>query len=137
MPDTIRDGRGSGYLCGVNADNQILTRSTVIQQRLLSAIDDNYYEATTGIINLSDANELDIIYIKYTGNKLLVIDRTFLDTWASTGGTANTGILRYYHTITSVVGGSSATINNTKFGSVKSSDITATKSGTFTGGTVW
>ena len=137
MPDTIRDGKGRGFLSGVNFDNELLTRSTSVPQRLHSAVDGLYYEATTGIINLSDANELDIIYLKYTGDKAVVVDRVFYDSWASTGGTANTGVLRYYHTITSVTGGSAATVTNTRFSSTNSLNATVTKSTAFTGGTVW
>ena len=137
MPDMIRDGAGKGYLARVNSDNQIVTRATAVEQRLHSAVDSNYFEATTGVVNLANANELDILYIKYTGSKVLVVDRVFYDTWASTGGTANTGILKYYHTITSVTGGSDATVTNTRFGSTVSLSATATKSTTFTGGSVW
>jgi len=137
MSDTILDGKGRGYLAGVNVDNQLITRATSVEQRLLSAVDSNYFEITTGIVNLADANELDILYIKYTGSLLLVIDRVFYDTWASVAGVPNTGILRYYHTITSIAGGSDATATNTKFGAATSLDITATKSTVFTGGSVW
>ena len=133
----IKDGTGKGYLATVNSDNQLVTRATAVEQRLHSAVDSNYFEATTGVVNLANANELDILYIKYTGSKVLVVDRVFYDTWASTGGTANTGILKYYHTITSVTGGSDATVTNTKFGSTVSLSATVTKSTTFTGGSVW
>ena len=136
MPDFIRDGKGRGYLAAVNADNQIVTRATSVAQRLHSAVDNNYFEATTGVVELTDANELDILYIKYTGSKVLVIDRVFYDTWATTSGTANTGILKYYHTITSVAGGSAATVTNTNFGSQNSLSATVTKSTAFTGGSV-
>ena len=137
MSDTIKDGKGRGYLAGVNSDNQLLTRATAIEQRLVSAIDGNYFEATTGVVTLTDAAELDILYIKYTGTKALIIDRVFYDTWASTAGVANTGILKYYHTITSVTGGTAATVTNTNFLTPNSLDATATKSTAFTGGSVW
>jgi len=133
----IDDGKGTGKLAAVNTDNQLVTRATAVEQRLHSAVDSNYFEATTGVVNLGDANELDLIYIKYTGSKVLVIDRVFYDTWATTAGTANTGILKYYHTITSVAGGSAATVTNTNFGSSNTLNATITKSTTFTGGTVW
>ena len=137
MTDFIKDGKGRGYLAGVNYDNQIVTRATAVAQRLHSAIDGNYFETTTGVVNLTDANELDLLYIKYTGDKALVIDRVFYDTWASTAGVANTGILKYYHTITSVTGGTDATITNTNFGVTNALSATVTQSTTFTGGSVW
>ena len=136
MPGFIK-GNKNGNIAGVNSDGQLLTRATAVEQRFVSAIDGNYYEATTGIVTLTDAAELDILYIKYTGKKAVLIDRVFYDTWASTGGTANTGILKYYHTITSVAGGSDATVTQTNFGLTGSMDVTVTKSGTFTGGSVW
>ena len=133
----IEDGKGRGFSGAVNADNQIITRATSVEQRLHSTVDSHYFEATTGVVNLGDAAELDILYIKYTGSKVLVIDRVFYDTWATTSGVANTGILKYYHTITSVTGGSDATVTNTNFGSSNTVEATVTKSTAFTGGTVW
>ena len=137
MSEFIKDGTGKGYLAQVNADNQLVTRATAVEQRLHSTIDSNYFEATTGVVTLTDAAESDILYITYTGEKKLVIDRVFYDTWKSTGGTVNTGTLKYYHNITSVTGGTAATVTNTHLGTTNTLDATITKSTTFTGGTVW
>ena len=137
MPETIRDESGKGYLAKVNADNQLVTRATAVAQRLHSAVDGKYFEASSGIVNLGDAAELDTLYIKYTGDKVLVIDRVFYDTWASTDGVDNTGILKYYHGITSVAGGSDALVTGTNLGVKGLLDATITKSGVFTGGTNW
>lgn len=138
MSETIKDGKGRGYLAGVNADNQLLTRATTIEQRLLSAIDENYYETTTGEITLSDAVETPIIYIKNNdtnSNKVIVIDRVFWDIFDSTGG-AGSGKLKYYLNPT-VTGGTDIVPNNTNFGTNKTLTGTFTKSQTTMTGTVW
>jgi len=49
----------------------------------------------------------------------------------------NTGTLKYYHTITSVTGGTAATVTNTHIGLTNILPATITKSTTFTGGTNW
>jgi len=118
MPEQIRDGGGSGYLARVNNDGQLITRATAVEQRLHSAVDQNYYEATTGQIILTDGVETPMIYIKNLNvdpNKVLVIDRVFLDFWPSTDGVGS-GILEYYRNPT-VVGGTDMDVYNTNFSS--------------------
>lgn len=138
MPDMIRDGRGRGYLASVNADNQLVTRSVVLEQRLLSAIDNNYYEATTGIINLANAAETGVIYIKNedTERRFIVIDRVFYDMWTSTGGSGADGILRYYINPT-ITGGTAIVPNNTNFDSSRAAQGTFSRSLTTMTGTAW
>ena len=144
MPDTLRDGKGRGFLAAINSDNQLLTRSTSVEQRLKSALDDNYFELTTGRISLTDANETAVVYLKNqnTSGKVLVIDRFFYDCWTSTGGSGADGILRYYKNPTSATGGTAIIPNITNYGSTITavgtflSGNTATPI-TLTGGTVW
>jgi len=136
MPDQLRDGRGRGYLAGVNSDNQLLTRATTVEQRLISTIDENYYEVTTGKITLTDAVETFLIYVKNDNNDFNVIfDRVFYDVWESTSGSGS-GTLRYYRNPT-IVGGTDIVPINTNFGSDKSITITAKKSLTSLTGTAW
>ena len=137
IPDTIRDGKGRGYLAGVNSDNQLITRATTVAQRLASTIDGNYYEATTGQITLSDATETGIIYLKneITDGRYLVIDRVFFDLWASTGG-ADDIIMKYYKDVT-ITGGTDITPTNTNYASANTATGTFKKSLTTFSGTVW
>ena len=136
MPDTIRDGHGSGNLAHVNNDGQLETRSIGVEQRLKSTIDENYYEATTGQVTLTDANETGIIYLKNTSTtQVMVIDRVFWDIWATTGG-SGPGTLKYYKDVT-YTGGTSITPNNTNYGSVAAATGTFLKSLTTISGTVW
>ena len=137
MPDTIRDGKGRGYLGAVNSNNQLVTRATVVEQRLKSAVDENYYEVTTGQVTLTDAVETGLIYISTTDtDKVLVIDRVFFDTWESTSGTGG-GILKYYINPT-VTGGTAVTPTNTNFSSNSTPSVTVKKSVTsIDTGDVW
>lgn len=138
MPETIRDGRGRGTLAAVNIDNQLVTRAVAVEQRLKSAIDLNYFEATTGQITLTDATETGIIYLKNetTDGKVIVIDRSFWDTWTSTGGSGEDGVLRYYKNPT-VTGGTTIVPVNTNFVSIREAEGTFKKSLTTMTGTEW
>ena len=130
MPDTIRDGQGRGYLAGVNSDNQLVTRSTSLEQRGKSAIDGNYYEGTTGLITITDANETPIIYIKNDetdSNIFFVIDKVFIDVFTSTGGAGGDLTIKYYRNPT-ISGGSDATANCTNFSTQGVASYTLKKS---------
>ena len=118
MPDTIRDGKGKGYLAAVNADNQLITRSTAVEQRLHSSIDGHYFEATTGQIDVTTANETPMIYIKNQStdsDEVIVIDRVFIDTWDSTGGSGG-GTIMYYRNPT-ISGGTDIIPVDSNYGS--------------------
>jgi len=132
----IKDGSGKGFVARVNSDLQLVTRATAVEQRLVSALDENYYEATTGQITLANATETGIIYLKNSDTeKVLVIDRVFYDLWASTAG-ADDAVLRYYKTVT-ITGGTDITPNNTNFSSANSAIGTFKKSLTSFSGTEW
>jgi len=141
MPEMIRDGSGKGFLVRVNSDNQMLTRATAVQQRLQSSVDGNYFEATTGETTITDAAETPIIYIKNDNtdnSKVIVIDRVFVDIWASTDGVGN-GTLEYYKNPT-ITGGTDIVPINSNFGSAKAMVGTFKKSMTTLvdgGGTHW
>ena len=135
MGDFIKDGVGKGFSAQVNKDHQLITRATAINQHTKSNIDGNYFEATTGLLELTDAAETGVIYVKNSESTTIVIDKVFFDIWASTGGDTNGGTLRYYKNPT-VSGGSSITPTNTnfKYQSEAASDLKGLT--TMTGGTV-
>lgn len=136
MPDTIRDGSGKGYLAKVNADQQLITRATAVEQRLESAIDHNYFELTTGLITITDAVETPMFYMKNnSATKQIVVDRIFIDTWDSTDG-AEDGVIEYYRNPT-VVGGTATVPACTDFGSTDVADGTFLVSPTSLTGTEW
>jgi hypothetical protein len=137
MPDMIKDGLGTSQLAHVNHDGQLVTRAVSIEQRLKSALDENYYEATTGQITLTDAVETGIIYIKNTSSsKVLVIDRVFYDIWTSTDGTGADGTLKYYKDCT-ISGGTDIVPNCTYYGSAQTAEGTFKKSLSSVSGTAW
>jgi hypothetical protein len=137
MPGMIKDGQGTNNLAHVNQDGQLVTRSVGVEQRLKSSLDHNYFEATTGRITLTDANETGIIYIKNTNSsKVLIIDRVFYDIWTSTDGTGADGILRYYKDCT-ITGGTNIIPNCMYYGSVYSAEGTFKKSLSSVSGTEW
>ena len=136
MPTTIRDGKGRGYISAVNSDNQLIVRSVAVEERLAATVDELYYEATTGKITLTDANETGLLYIENTENDYsIVIDRVFYDVWESTGSSSG-GTLKYYINPT-ITGGTDITPSNTNFGSRREIDCTCKKSLTTISGTVW
>ena len=138
MPDQILDGGGKGYKARINSDSQLVTRATAVEQRLQSAVDRLYYEATTGQITLANATETGIIYLKNsnTSGKVIIIDRVFWDVWTSTNGSGADGILRYYINPT-YTGGTDITPVNTNFASSVDAAGTFLKSLTTIAGTVW
>lgn len=135
--DTIRDGKGRGNLAGVNSKNRLLVRSTSMQQHLKSTLEASYFEATTGKVTLTTDTEKGILYLLNgrTDNALMVIDRVFYDTWASTGGSGN-GTLLYYRNPT-VTGGTIIVPNNTLFSELSQPVGTFLKSLTTMTGTEW
>ena len=136
MPDTIRDGKGRGFLASVNSNNQLVTRSTSVEQRLKSAADAHYYEATTGKITLGNATSTGLVYIANTGKIPIVIDRVFYDMWTSTGGTGADGTILYYRDPT-ISGGTDIVPTNTNFGSTSNIEATVKKSLATISGTAW
>lgn len=145
MADHISDGKGRGFLAAVNAENQMITRATAVEQRLASATDNNYFEVTTGPLTLTDAaTENEIIYMDNadTNNRVIVIDRVFYDIWTSTGAPGVQATLRYYVNPTETAGTGTAIIpTNTNFGSTVAAVGTFKSGGTtidiFSGGVVW
>ncbi len=141
MSDTIKDGAGTGQLARVNNDGQLVTRATAVEQRLHSSADGLYFEATTGKVEITDANETPMIYIKNDNtdtDTILVIDRVFVDTWDSTGGSGG-GTIVYFRN-PDITGGTDIIPVNSNYGSGNSMDGTFKKSMTTLtegGGTEW
>ena len=137
MPDIIRDGTGKGYLAAVNKDNQLVTRAIAVPQHTKSTVDGSYFEATTGLITLTDVLEKGIIYLKNNESSTIIIDKLFLDIWESTGGsTTNGGIMKYYKNPT-VTGGTSISPVNTNFSEPDVAGLDLKSLTTITEGTNW
>ena len=114
MVDTLKDGTGNGFLAQVNKDHQLITRATALNQHTKSSVDGNYFELTTGLLEITVATEKGVLYLKNSEDTTIVVDKVFLDVWPSTGGGTDGGTLRYYKNPT-VTGGSSINAVNTNF----------------------
>ena len=146
MPEMLRDGTGKGYLARINDDNQMVTRSIAVEQRLKSTVDGNYFECTTGQQTLTNATETSVMYLRNddTAGRFMIVDRLFLDTWTSSNGSGNDGTLRYYKNA-AVTGGTALTPVNTNYTSAASAPSVSSSAatGAFTtahasmSGTVW
>lgn len=135
MTTIIKDGTGSGYSAKINSQNQLITGGTVSEQRTLESLRGHYIEATTGMVELTDAYESALLLITNNTDGHYIVDRVFVDCFASTGGTGPATIRYYFDAV--VVGGASATITNTLAGSGAPSGISATKSMTSFSGSSW
>ena len=143
MADQLVDGRGRGFLAAVNQSNELNTRASSVEQRLISALHGEYFEATTGKTTLTNADSTAIIFLKNsnTAGLSLVIDSVFYNFFTSTGGTGGDGTLTYYINPTANTSATAITPVNTNFGATIES-VGAFYSGTtaveaFTGGNVW
>jgi hypothetical protein len=114
LGDFIKDGVGKGFSAQVNKDHQLITRATALNQHTKSVVDGNYFEATTGLLELTTAAETGVIYVKNSEDTTIIVDKVFFDVWPSTGGDTNGGTLRYYKN-PDVTGGSSIIPTNTNF----------------------
>lgn len=142
MGDQIVDGKGRGFRAAVNSDRQLVTRATVVEQRLASSLDSNYFEATTGKITLTNDSDTAMIFLQNSNNgKSMVIDRIFYDFFTSTNGTGVDGTLTYYINPTANTSATVITPTNTDFGSSVSAVGTfyggTTAIDAFTSGSVW
>jgi len=136
MSEQIRDGGGKGFLAIVNSEGKLNTKAISVEQRLHATVEKEYYEATTAVVTLTDADETPLIYIKNDDtSKVIVIDRIFFDSFESTGGSGS-GKIRYYKNPT-VTGGSAADVTNTNYESSLTAKATVTKSLTTMTGTAW
>lgn len=137
MPDTIKDGTGHGYVAAVNSKKRLLVRATNVEQRLKTALDGDYYEASTGVLTLTDANEFWPLYIENsdTQGRTIIIDRVFVDVWASTGG--SDGCKIEYYKNPGYSGGTAISPVNTKFDSLVAAPGVFLKSLSSITGTEW
>ncbi len=142
MPDMIRDGKGRGFLAGVNNENELNVRASSVEQRLVSSTHGKYFETTTKT-TLTDANDTAMIFLQNTDATgcSIVIDRIFYDSFTSTGGTGADGTLTYYINPTANTSAAAISPTNTNFGSTAAAEGVFYSGNTaidaFAGGAVW
>ena len=85
----IRDGKGSGIAAEVDAKQRLATVSTAQTELVSATKTGNAYTISTGVLNLTSANESAVLYIKSTEDSDLVIHSITVEIGASTGGSGD------------------------------------------------
>jgi archaellum component FlaG (FlaF/FlaG flagellin family) len=119
MPSTLRDGRGKGYLAGVNLDNQLMVNGVSVSSEHFI---NHSYEKAFNLIwkhTVTTGNDKLIHYIKNTGNKLLVFEGFQANVSANVEFYAKGSVLG------TPVGGTDMDLANLTIGSGNTLDLTA------------
>ena len=86
MSETIKDGTGTGKLAGVTIDNQLKTLASSSGTDVAANNAGNAYNINSGIINLTDALETSILYIKNNETLDIFISAIVVGLWNSANG---------------------------------------------------
>lgn len=86
MAEQIKDGAGQGYLAKVNSNNELLVRSVTDTGEIQANENGNAYNLNTGIINMTNASETTILYLKNLEDDNLVITAVVIGLWNSANG---------------------------------------------------
>ena len=81
MPDTIRDGKGLGFLAQVTSRNKLAVDSVSTDIAVDENKRGNSYNINTGVITLTDAADTPVLYVKNNEDEDLVI-KTEKPVWA-------------------------------------------------------
>jgi hypothetical protein len=120
MTDMIRDGTGQGYLVKVADDNKIQTRSVTESAELDANQRGDAYNLNTGVVNLTDATETTLFYMKNNETRDFVVTAVVIGIWGSANGDGLDMISTFIRNPTTgdIISGSDAAINsNRNYGS--------------------
>lgn len=92
MPDMIKDGAGKGYLAKVNANQRLYTQAITVSEDEQANKKGNSYNLNTGIIDLTNATETPLMYVKNNGDQDLHITLIVFHAYTSTGGSGTDGV---------------------------------------------
>lgn len=92
MSEIITDGSGSGYKLKIDGNLRARTRAVSTPEDQQATKKGNSYNINTGIIDLTDAAETPLIYIKNNEDNALHIKTIILGAWTSTGGSGTDGV---------------------------------------------
>ena len=141
MPETIKDGTGTGKLLRVDDNNRAHVSSISIDENLQANKDGNAYNVNTKDITLTNDTETPVLYIKNNENKDIHIRTVVIGIKVATGATltqANVTFIRNPLAGTVVSDASVITINsNRNYGSSSTLDADiyeGTTGKTLTGG---
>lgn len=120
---TISDGTGTGFSVKVNEENRLYTFADSVPSGAIGAINSRMWSVASGDITLTDDTESACLFLRYTGNQRLLIQRIIYQYEDSTGGSGD-NILRFYKNPTEgtiVSNASNATVTNRNFSGVPGS----------------
>lgn len=137
----IEDGRGRGYIAEVNSQNELKTKSLIVEESVSATFDGDAYNLSTGNITLTSANASGVLYMKNTGSNPIVVTSAIYLLGTSTGGSGNMYAKIYKNptTGTLISAGTDIVAVNRNFGSANLLDATTKKGAegsTVTDGTV-
>lgn len=89
MPGIFTDGKGRGYLAEVDSSNRLNTYSVATQDEFEANRDGDAYNINTGVINLTDAAETPVLYLKNNENNDLHIRAIAIGLATSSNGASN------------------------------------------------
>jgi hypothetical protein len=87
MADTIKDGKGTGYLARVDKNNRLVTDAIVTDDSLDATLIGNSYNINTGEITLTNAADTPVLYLKNNETEDLIIRAVAIGLGPTTNGT--------------------------------------------------
>ena len=119
----IQDGKGTGFLAGVDTTNRLQTRTiseSIFQNS--SKIGSSFFLGTP-LINLTTATASAIIYIENNEDVDVMLEEIFFISEASTGGVGNMFRTAWFKNPTDILGTLTTSLNQ-NFGSSAELDVT-------------
>jgi hypothetical protein len=114
MPDTIKDGKGRGYLTEVSSENKLVTKATTETHLMHHTLDhENAFVAHFEHNQIADATDEIAGYIKYSGNNYLMISKIVM-----ASNSAGECLVEYFTGSTGLSGGNAITPKNLNLGSI-------------------
>lgn len=88
MSDTrLKDGSGKNYSAKVNADQRLWVDASQRSESALANLKGDAYNINTGTINLTDAVDTAVLYVKNSNDMALIIEAIAVGVGPTTGGT--------------------------------------------------
>lgn len=134
MPDTIKDGTGTGNLAKVNANSRLYTSSVSIDENLQATKNGNSYNINTGTITLTDDTQTPVLYVKNNEEQSLHISAIAVGLGPTTGGSGGIPVITIIRNPTAgtIVSGATAVDmeGNRNYGSSNTLSVAAYKGAT-------
>lgn len=94
---TIKDGQGSGVEAGVTANFRLKTVSVSLPADDVANRDGFAFHLNTGLINLTNANETTLFYVRNNASQNLILDSVLFNIGSTTNGTGDGRVLVIYN----------------------------------------